>query len=176
MFTISDTTHVNAPIERCFQLSTNIALMRRTLGMRPIEGRTSGMIGKGDRIVWAGWKFGFPQMHESLITQYEQPVFFQDTMARGRFSRFQHDHHLTEIDGHTLLNDRLRFTLPFGWPGKVIGRHLLLPAICRLLRDRMLLLKRVAESEEWRRYLPEGAPERTLANAALANDRSALPR
>jgi ligand-binding SRPBCC domain-containing protein len=155
MFTISDSIHINAPIERCFQLSTNIALVGRTLGMRPIEGKTDGMIGEGDRLVWAGWKFGFPQMHESLVTGYERPVFFQDTMGRGRFRRFQHDHYLIEIDGHTLLNDKLRFTLSFGWPGKVVARYVAVPYLCRLLRRRMLLLKRVAETEEWRRYLVE---------------------
>jgi ligand-binding SRPBCC domain-containing protein len=76
-------------------------------------------------------------------------------MGRGRFKRFQHDHHLVEIDGHTLLNDKLRFTLPLGWPGKLVGKHVMVPYLCRLLRERMLLLKQVAESEEWRRYLPE---------------------
>jgi len=155
MFTISDSIHINAPIERCFLLSTSIELVGKTLGMRPIEGKTSGTIVDGDRIVWAGWKFGLPQMHESLITRYERPAFFQDTMARGRFKRFQHDHQLTEIDGHTLLNDKLRFSLPLGWPGKMVARHVVVPHLCRLLRQRMLLLKKVAEGDEWQRYLAE---------------------
>jgi len=157
MYTINDSIHINAPIERCFMLSTNIDLVARTLGMRPIEGKTSGMVGSGDRLVWAGWKFGLPQMHESLITRFERPVFFQDTMKRGRFKRFQHDHQFAEIDGHTLLIDKLRFSLPFGWVGKMVARYVMLPYICSLVRDRMLLLKHVAESEEWRRYLPEGS-------------------
>jgi ligand-binding SRPBCC domain-containing protein len=155
MFTISDSIHINAPIERCFQLSTNIILVGRTLGMRPIEGKTDGMIVDGDRLVWTGWKFGFPQMHESLITEYERPTFFQETMGRGRFSRFQHDHYLTEIDGQTLLNDKLRFTLPFGVLGRLVARFVLVPYICRLLRRRMLLLKHLAETQEWKRYLPK---------------------
>jgi ligand-binding SRPBCC domain-containing protein len=153
MFTISDSIHVNAPIERCFQLSTNVALVGRTIGMRPLEGTADGMVRDGDRLVWTGWKFGFPQMHESLITRYERPIFFQDTMGRGRFSRFQYDHRLAEIDGHTLLSDKLRFALPFGWLGKQVARHVLIPYLCRLLRERMMLLKRIAETEEWRRYL-----------------------
>jgi ligand-binding SRPBCC domain-containing protein len=153
MFTISDSIHINAPIERCFQLSTNIALTGRTLGMRPIEGKTDGMIAEGDSLIWAGWKFGFPQMHESLITGFERPVYFQDTMGRGRFSRFQYDHHLVEIDGHTLLNDKLRFSLPFGLPGRLVARYIVVPYLCRVLRRRMLLLKRLAETQEWRRYL-----------------------
>ena len=66
--------------------------------MRPIEGKTSGLVVEDDRLLWAGWKFGLPQMHESIITKYERPTFFQDTMERGRFKRFQHDHHFY-VDG-----------------------------------------------------------------------------
>jgi len=157
MFTISDSVHINAPIERCFLLSTNIELVGRTLGMKPIEGKTSGLIENGDRLLWAGWKFGFPQIHESLITKYERPVFFQDTMGRGRFRRFQHDHHLFFMDGRTVLNDKLRFTMPFGWLGGLVARFVLVPHMSRLLRRRMRLLKRVAESNEWRQYVPDSA-------------------
>jgi ligand-binding SRPBCC domain-containing protein len=153
MFTIRDSIHINAPIERCFLLSTNIDLVARVLGMKPIEGRASGMIEAEDRLLWAGWKFGLPQRHESLITKYERPSFFQDTMGQGRFRRFQHDHQLVEIDRQTLLIDKIRFSLPWSGLGRLAGRSILVPYICRLLRRRLLLLKQVAESEEWRRYL-----------------------
>jgi ligand-binding SRPBCC domain-containing protein len=158
LFTVSDSIHVNAPIERCFLLSTNVELVAQTLGMEPdlrdLRG-ADGMLVGGDRLVWRGWKFGLPQMHESLITKYERPEFFQDTMRRGRFKKFQHDHYLTEIDGWTLLVDKLRFSLPLGLGGRLMARHVMVPYISKLLRRRMLLLKRVAESEEWRRYLKE---------------------
>jgi ligand-binding SRPBCC domain-containing protein len=156
MFTISDSVHIKAPIDRCFLLSTNVELVGKTLGMKPIEGKTSGSIEDGDRLMWAGWKFGMPQMHESLITQYERPTFFQDTMGRGKFQKYQHDHYLYEMDGLTLLNDKLRFALPMGWAGALVGKYVMVPYISRLLRRRMQLLKRVAEGKELRRYLPEG--------------------
>jgi len=82
-------------------------------------------------------------------------VFFQDTMGRGRFKRFQHDHHLFYIDGRTVLNDKIRFTLPLSWAGRIVARTILVPYISRVLRRRMKLLKKVAESQEWRQYLPE---------------------
>ena len=164
MFTISDSIHINAPIERCFMLSTNIELVAKTLGMKPIEGKTRGMIVAGDKLLWAGWKFGFPQMHETLITRYERPVFFQDTMGRGRFKRFQHDHHLFYMDGRTVLNDKIRFTMPLAGGGRIVARTILVPYISRVLRRRMKLLKKVAESQEWRKYLPE----ETLADEVSA--------
>ena len=115
MFTISDSIFINAPIERCFLLSTNIELVGRTLGMKPIEGKLSGLVVADDRLVWAGWKFGFPQMHESYVTGYDPPSFFQDTMGRGRFKRYQHDHYFYEMNDRTVLNDKIRFTMPLGF-------------------------------------------------------------
>lgn len=171
MFTISDTIHIHAPIDRCFLLSTNVELVSQTLEMKPVAGKTKGMIAGGESLVWVGWKFGLPQMHENLVTQYERPHFFQDTMRRGRFKRFQHDHHFVEIDGHTLLTDKLRFSLPLGWLGRMVGRKILLPYIARTVRNRLELLRYVAESDEWRRYLPEERPERVCVDEEAAGHR-----
>ncbi len=156
MFTISDSIFINAPIERCFLLSTNIELVAKTLGMKPIEGKTSGLIVANDKLLWAGWKFGLPQMHESVITRYERPAFFQDTMERGRFKRYQHEHYFYEMDERTVLNDKIRFTMPLGIVGRLVGRFVLVPYISRRLRRRLVLLRKVAENrKEWRKYLPE---------------------
>jgi ligand-binding SRPBCC domain-containing protein len=156
MFTISDSIYINAPIERCFLLSTNIELVGRTLGMKPIEGKTSGMIVADDKLLWAGWKFGFPQMHESVVTRYEKPAFFQDTMGRGRFKRYQHDHYFYEMDERTVLNDKIRFTMPLGPLGRMVGQLVLVPYLSKKLRRRLVLLRKVAENrKEWQKYLPE---------------------
>ena len=158
MFTIGDSIFIQAPIERCFLLSTNVELVGRTYGMKPIEGKTSGLVEADDMLLWAGWKFGFPQMHESVISQYEKPSFFQDTMTRGRFKRYQHDHYFYEMDGRTVLNDKIRFTMPLGAVGRLVGQFVMVPYLARRLRRRLVLLRRVAENQrEWERYLPKEA-------------------
>ena len=160
MFTISDTIHIQAPIDRCFLLSTDIGLVGDILNMKPVEGKTSGRVVGGDRLLWTGFKFGFPQMHESLITRYERPHFFQDTMGRGRFKRFQHDHSFDELSGYTLLTDKIRFTMPFGILGHLVGQYVMVPYISRTLRRRLVLLRTVAEGEAWTRFLSEGDASR----------------
>jgi ligand-binding SRPBCC domain-containing protein len=156
MFTISDSIFINAPIERCFLLSTSIELTVKTLGMKPIEGKTGGLLVADDKMLWAGWKLGLPQMHESVISHYEPPAFFQDTMERGRFKRFQHDHYFYEMDERTVLNNKIRFTLPLGFVGRIVGRFVLVPYLSRQLHRRLRLLKKVAESrKEWQKYLPQ---------------------
>ena len=42
MFRLKHSIHVNAPIERCFLLSTSIALVEQTLKMHPVKGKTTG--------------------------------------------------------------------------------------------------------------------------------------
>ena len=155
MFTVTETAFIAAPLARCFALSTDVELMQRTLDMRLVGGVTSGHIELGSRVVWRGWKFGLPQMHETLISVYDRPRYFQDRQERGRFERFQHDHHFTEMDSHTLLQDKIRFTLPFGWLGDLVAKYILVPYVAGVLHRRFQMLKRVAESEEWRNYLPD---------------------
>ena len=52
------------------------------------------------------------------------------------------------------MSDKLRFTLPFGVLGRLVARYVMVPYIRETLRQRLTLLKRVAESEEWRKYIP----------------------
>jgi ligand-binding SRPBCC domain-containing protein len=157
IYTVSGTGHVNAPIDRCFLLSTSVDLVRQTLKMRPIAGRTSGLIEPNEQVTWYGWKLGLPQLHESLITAYDRPHFFQDTMKRGKFKRFQHDHSFAKLNALTMINDKVRFSLPLGLAGDVVAKRLMVPYIAWLIQRRLGLLKRVAESEEWRSYLPNEA-------------------
>ncbi len=154
-FIVEHSILIHAPIERCFALSTSIPLVQRILGMRPVHGRTAGFVTAGDTVLWRGWQLGLPQFHESLIEPFERPTYFRDSMVRGRFRTFHHDHRFVpQSDGSTLLADQVHFSLPFGLPGAVVGRFLLLPHVRRLLRRRFALLKELAEGSGWQRYLP----------------------
>jgi len=154
MFLVKDSIHIDAPIERCFLLATSVDLVARTIGLTPMRGKTSGLIAEGDRVEWRGWKFGLPQRHSTLITQYRRPEFFQDSMADGRFRTFEHDHSFIEVEGATLLRDVVRFSMPFGPGGHLVGKYVLVPHIRDLMQRRFALLKQVAETDEWRRHLP----------------------
>lgn len=153
MFRLKESIHVRAPIERCFLLSTSIALVQKIIGLTPVEGKTTGLIVMGDQLVWRGWKFGVPAMHETLITKYDRPYFFQDTMGRGRFQNFQHDHQFQEVDGQTLMVDVVRFSLPLGLVGQMVGKAVVVPHVLGLMRHRFELLKRTAEGSDWEKYL-----------------------
>ena len=155
MFTLHDSTVVHAPIGRCFGLSTHLALVAKELGMHAVAGRTSGCVVGGDTVRWEGWQLGFPNFHVSLISGFDPPFFFQDTMLAGRFKNFQHDHHFRETAEGVRFEDEVRFTMPFGRAGYAVGHLVLVPHIRMLLRSRFAMLKELAEGEGWRQYVTD---------------------
>ena len=167
MFILRESIEIAAPIERCFLLSTSLAIVERELHMHPVPAeymdehgnrqatRTTGLVTGNDRVRWEGWQLGLPQYHVSLIAPFEPYRFFRDRMVAGRFRSFEHGHAFTPTQNGTRLNDEVRFTLPFGPFGWLAARFILVPHIRGLMRRRFRLLKQIAESNEWRRYLPQ---------------------
>ena len=172
MYRIKESIHVNAPIDRCFLLSTSIEIVEQTLHLKPVAGQTSGLIVNGSRLTWRGWKFGLPAWHETLITAYDRPHFFQDTMASGMFSRFFHDHRFQDIDGQTLLIDIVHFSMPLGPIGKVMAKQVVIPHILDTMVKRFQLLKRLAEGSDWEQYLVN-APQ-AVADSRLREQVSSI--
>lgn len=154
-FVVRHQLPVRAPIVRCFALSTAIEVVAPVLGMKPVAGRTSGLVTEGDTVLWRGWKFGLPQFHQSVIEAFDSPVFFRDRMLAGRFAAFAHDHHfLPQSDGSVLLCDELRFSLPWGAAGRLAARCIVAPHIHSLLRRRFQFIKELAEGDGWKQVLP----------------------
>jgi ligand-binding SRPBCC domain-containing protein len=91
-----------------------------------------------------------------LATRIEAPAapeFFRDVMTKGIFKSFEHDHHFEEVAGATVMQDELRFAAPLNFLGGLAERLVLRDYLLRFLAERNALIKQVAESEQWRRYL-----------------------
>jgi ligand-binding SRPBCC domain-containing protein len=141
---------------RCFLLSLNVDLhMDSTARTREqaIAGVTRGLIGYGESVTWEGRHFGFLLRHTSEIVSYEAPKFFCDVMTAGMFKSFRHDHSFAEVAGETVMQDVLQFAAPLGWLGALTEKLVLRRYFEGFLRERNAVIKQVAESEEWRRYL-----------------------
>lgn len=156
MIRIELVTAIAAPVERCFDLARSIDLHMASTdwtGEQAIEGITSGLIGAEQEVTWRGRHFGFLINHTSRITAYDRPRHFQDCMVRGKFRSFCHDHFFEGRDGATLMKDVMRFEAPFGALGLLVERLILKQHMLGLLDRRNRRIRRVAESDEWRRYL-----------------------
>lgn len=153
---------IHAPIERCFDLSRSIEvhLLGNThFGEQATAGVSTGLIGMGQSVTWRAKHFGVRQYLTSAITAFEPPTYFQDTMQRGAFRSMQHDHYFTALGAEeTEMRDEFRFSAPLGPLGWLAERIVLRKYMLALLEERNAVVKQVAESDEWRKYLSqEGA-------------------
>jgi ligand-binding SRPBCC domain-containing protein len=157
MIEINLETRIAAPAMRVFLLSLSIDLhMESTAATREraVAGVTHGLIGPGQSVTWRGRHFGLMLSHTSLITRYEPPHLFEDVMTTGVFRSFEHQHRFEQLDGGTLMHDRLRFTAPLGPLGLVAERLILRRYFVRFLTERDHHIRTVAEGDRWRHFLP----------------------
>jgi ligand-binding SRPBCC domain-containing protein len=145
------TTFIAAPVERCFDLARSIDLHVESMGPtdeRAIAGVVSGLIGAGEEVTWEGRHFGLRQRLTSRITAFEPPRYFQDSMVRGAFASFVHDHFFEPAPGGTTMRDLVVFRSPLGPLGAVVDRLVLSGYLTRLLSSRNLVIKRAAEGSD----------------------------
>jgi len=74
-------------------------------------------------------------------------------MISGRFKHFEHDHHFAAMNDGTRMRDEIRFSAPWGMLGRLATRMFLRRHVTAFLAERNALLKHVAESDEWHKYL-----------------------
>jgi ligand-binding SRPBCC domain-containing protein len=151
-------TRVHAPLQRCFDLSRSIDLhARSTAGTEevPVAGVTSGLIGAGEEVTWRARHLGVRQHLTSRITSFEPPGHFRDSMVRGAFRRFDHDHYFEPDGEFTIMRDRFDYTSPFGLLGRLADALFLKRYMTRFLEERNRVIREVAESEGWREYIAE---------------------
>jgi ligand-binding SRPBCC domain-containing protein len=142
-------TIIQAPIERVFDAARDLDLHLRTMrstGERAVAGRTSGLIELGESVTWRARHFGIRQHFTSRITRFERPLYFQDTMERGAFASFVHDHFFEVLEGGTRMTDVVVFLSPLGVLGRIAGHWILRRYMTALIRERAAGIKEAVES------------------------------
>jgi ligand-binding SRPBCC domain-containing protein len=158
--TIEELTVIRAPIERCFDLARSVEVHLAGnvhWGEAAVAsgGVTSGLVGLGQQVTWRARHFGVRWTLTSQITAMDSPAHFRDVMLRGVFRVMRHDHFFRGLPtGEAEMRDVFTFAAPFGPVGRMAEAVYLEHYMQRLLAERNAAIKRIAESEDWRRYLP----------------------
>lgn len=143
------TTLIAAPRERCFDLARSVDLHLKSTaatGERAVAGKTTGLLELGEEVTWRARHFGVWQRLTSRITAYDRPAHFRDSMVRGAFAPFHHDHFFDPTrEGHTAMRDVLEFSAPLGPLGRLAERAVLTRYLARFLVERNRCLKAEAE-------------------------------
>jgi ligand-binding SRPBCC domain-containing protein len=156
MSVITTVIEIRAPIDRVFDLARSVDLHLKSAGSTgetAVAGRTSGLLELGQEVTWRGRHFGIWQNLTSRITQMSRPGHFRDSMVEGTFNRLDHDHFFTFQGDVTMMKDVFDFTSPLGVLGRVANALFLEAYMRRFLTERNQVIKRAAESEDWREFL-----------------------
>jgi ligand-binding SRPBCC domain-containing protein len=149
-------TLIQAPIQRCFDLSRSIDLHQVSMehtNEKAIAGRTSGLIELGEEVTWQAKHFGFTQKLSVHITAFDAPYFFADEMIKGAFKSFRHEHHFKETPSGTLMTDLFNFEAPLGILGQVANQLFLTKYMRQLLEERNRVIQEIAESDRLKEVL-----------------------
>jgi len=168
MLALEDFTVIRAPIERCFDLARSVEVhlagnVHWGESACAVAGVTSGLLAPGQQVTWSARHFAVRLSLTSRITAMDRPAYFQDVMLRGPFRSMRHEHHFRPLDaGRTEMHDRFFVEAPWGALGRVAEILVLRRYMGALLRERNGVIREIAESSRWRRYLPPGADGKWL--------------
>jgi ligand-binding SRPBCC domain-containing protein len=161
MVELKETTTIAAPIERCFDLARSVEVhlagnVHFGESAVAVGGVTSGLVDLGQRVTWRAKHLGVWQNLTSEITRMERPTYFRDEMIEGAFKRMEHDHSFEALTpNETVMTDVFRFAAPLGIFGRIAEVLVLRRYMTNLLHERNVVIKKIAESEEWQRYVRE---------------------
>jgi len=148
--------NIAAPCERVFDLARSIDLHKASMASHheeAIAGVTSGLIGPGETVTWRARQFGLPVRLTSRITVFDPPHRFADAMVSGPFKSFSHEHVFERTSGGTVMRDVFDYRSPLGLLGRLADWLFLERHMKKLLAARNAIIKQVAESTEWPKYL-----------------------
>jgi ligand-binding SRPBCC domain-containing protein len=161
MIRLETIMRIRAPIGRSFDLARSVevhVLGNIHYGEAAVaeSGVTSGLLGLNQPVTWRARHFFVQQKLTSRITSLDRPNHFRDEMIRGAFRSMVHDHYFRALSADiTEMRDVFQFSAPLGVLGRIAEVLVLRRYMHKLLRERNDAIRNVAESEEWRRYLPE---------------------
>ena len=65
---------------------------------------------------------GIPVFWRTKITEVNAPKVFKDSQLKGPFALWEHTHTFTEQGNGTLMQDTIKYRLPFGVLGRLVHR------------------------------------------------------
>jgi hypothetical protein len=160
MIRLEETTVIDAPIKRCFDLARSvevhlIANIHSGEQALAVGGITSGLVSLGQQVTWRAKHFGIWHNLASETTVLEPPSHFQVTMIQGIFRSMQADHRFRALrSGATEMKDIFAIAAPLPLLGLLAEVLFLRRYMLALVRERNAVIKQIAESSEWHRYLP----------------------
>ncbi len=161
MPTIKTQIEINAPMELAFDLARSIdfhAFSQHRHNEIAVAGITTGLIELNQFVTWRARHFGISQCLTAKISKFDRPFHFRDTMEKGAFKRFDHDHFFENQDGKIIMTDIFNYEAPYSVFGKIFDKLILQRYMTSFFINRNTMIKDALESGDWRNFLTEDDP------------------
>lgn len=131
------------PLEEVFDFASNAHNLEKIIppdqGFRvqtpaPIEMKVGAIIEHRFRM------HGLPMRWRSEITAWDPPFYFVDEQRKGPFHRFVHAHRFSEVEGGTLVEDEVEYSV---LGGALVNRWFVRPDLERIFQARQTATERV---------------------------------
>jgi uncharacterized protein (TIGR01777 family) len=106
-----------------------------SLGFEILSG-TPDKIEKGSEIRYRLKIRGIPVNWKTVIKEWDPPYKFVDVQAEGPYKLWEHTHEFKPFGNGTLMTDRVRYSLPMGFLGNLVGGQLVRSEIERIFQYR----------------------------------------
>ena len=156
MPTIHLTTFIAAPVNVVFDLSRHIGVHKESMARykeEAVAGIRFGLIEKDETVTWRARHFFKTRLLRSKITEMKKPDMFIDEQVQGDFKMMKHEHHFKPCENGTIVIDLFYFESPYGILGEWFNRLYFTHYLKRLLEQRNTTIKKIAESEKWKKIL-----------------------
>src|SRR5688500_2546359 len=152
------TTFIEAPVERVFQLSRSMKLHQHSMsayGQEAIQQPSSGLINLGETVTWKAKHLFRIRFLKVKVTAMQAPFSFVEEQVLGDFKSMKHEHFFKAVENGTIMIDQFHYQLRHGKLGRLVNAIRVRKYIHRLLEERNRMVKKVAETTDWKKYLEQ---------------------
>lgn len=153
MANIHLTTFIEAPTERVFDLTRNLAVYKYVFNSRQekfTSQSSTNLLTKGETVSIIATHLGRQRLTTLKVTTFERPLFMVEEQVKGDLTEYRHEHHFKPIDNGTIVIDLIEFGPPRDFVGRYLGKIYLKNYLEELTRRRNEVIRSYAETEKWR--------------------------
>ena len=88
---------------------------------------------------------GLPVHWKTIITYYQPPECFVDEQLRGPYAFWHHTHKFTPIDEGTMIEDTVKYAIPFGIFGRLAHFFFVRRQLKRIFEFRARAISKITE-------------------------------
>lgn len=150
------TSFIQAPVDRVFDLSRNLALSKLALkgGKEQIlSSSAANLVNAGETITLRAKHLGKTREITSRVTDLELPNGYTEEQIKGDLKSFRHEYHFKKVENGTILIDLVEFEGPRDLLGSIAAKFFLKSYFESIVKKKNELVRQYAESEKWKAVL-----------------------